>query len=445
MRCGIFVCLLFVAVCTQSADAQDDWPRFRGANADGVAADDQRLPTTWNKTENVKWVADVPGLGWSCPVISGDKVFLTTVVSDAENTPPKKGLYLGQGVRTPDKGLHHWLVYCFDLKSGDVLWKHEAHVGEPKVPRHPKSTYAAETPTTDGKRLYVLFGDLGLWCYDLDGKPIWSEKIEPEKTLADYGSAASPIVHDGQVIVVYDNQRESYIASYNAKTGKEHWKTKREEKTTWATPYIWKNKLRTEIIVCGKSRNRAYDLSGSELWSFDGGMSNLVIPSPFAAHGMLYITSGYIGDAHRPVYAINPGAKGDISLKEGEESNEFIQWYLPRSGPYNPSTIVYGDYYYTLHDRGFLTCHNAKTGEEVYGKKRFGRSASFTSSPVAYNGKLFFLSENGATYVVQAGPEFKVLHTNELDELCLSSSAIAQGNLLIRTASKLYCLSNSKK
>jgi outer membrane protein assembly factor BamB len=342
-------------------------------------------------------------------------------------------------VRIPDKGVHHWMVYCFDLKTGRELWKHEAHFGEPKIPRHPKSTYASETPTTDGKRLYVLFGDVGLYCYDLNGKPLWSHAIEPKKTFFDYGTAASPVVHDGQVIMLYDNQEQSYLASFDAETGKQLWRTERDETSTWATPFIWKNELRTEIVTCGKRKNRSYDLSGKLLWEFDGRMSNLVIPSPFAAHGMLYISSGYFADKRRPVIAIKPGATGDISLKGTETSNKFIKWFQPKAGPYNPSPIVYGDYYYTLYDFGFITCHNAITGKEVYGRKRFS-GASFTASPWAYNGKLFFLSEDGKTYVVKAGQEFQLLHTNDIDDFCLSSPAVSQGNLLIRSASKLYCI-----
>jgi hypothetical protein len=169
-------------------------------------------------------------------------------------------------------------------------------------------------------------------------------------------------------------------------------------------------------------------------------MSNLIIPSPFEAHGLLYLTSGYVGDEHRPVYAVRPGASGDISLGDDETANEFIAWYQPTAGPYNPSPIVYGDYYYTLYDRGFLTCHDARTGEEVYGKTRFAPGATFTASPWAYNDRLFFLSEDGDTYVVRPGPEFELLATNSLDELSMASPAVAGDKLLIRTASKLYCL-----
>ncbi len=437
---GLLLCFILMPL---AACADDNWPRFRGPQANGVADDDERLPDTWSKTDNVQWVVDVPGWGWSCPVVWGNRVFVTTVVSDEENATPSKGLYLGEGVRDPAKGVHHWLVYCFDLQTGEQLWKHEAHTGRPPVPRHPKSTYAAETPTTDGERLYVLFGDVGLYAYSLEGEPLWSHDIEPHKTFYDYGAAASPVVHDGQVIMVYDNQEDSYIATFDAKTGAQRWRTARNEKSTWATPFVWVNDVRTEIVVNGKIRNRAYDLAGQEVWSFDGRMSNLVIPSPFAAQGLLYITSGYVGDAQRPVWAVRPGATGDISLPGDETANEFIQWFLPDAGPYNPSPIVFQGRYYTLFDRGFITCHDAQTGAVVYDKVRFAGGATFTASPWAYNGKLFCLSEDGDTYVVDAGPEFKLLHTNALEELCLSTPAISQGNLLIRTASKLYCFAES--
>jgi outer membrane protein assembly factor BamB len=423
----------------------DPWPRFRGADGAGVAADDPRLPDTWSKTENVKWVAEVPGWGCSCPTVWGERVFVTTVVSDGDKAAPKKGLYQGTGSRTPPKGVHHWLTYCYDLNTGKELWKREAHAGEPAVPRHPKSSYAAETPATDGKRLYVLFGDLGLYCYDLEGKPLWSHKIAPKKTLFDYGAAASPVVHDGLVLLVYDNEDESYLLALDAESGKERWRTPREEKSTWATPLVWQHKQRTEIVTCGKRMIRSYDLAGKLLWELDGKMSSLVIPSPFAANGLLYVSSGYVADTKRPAMAIKPGASGDITLKEGETSSEFVAWYLPKAGPYNPSPLVHGKYYYTLLDMGFLTCHDAATGKEIYGKQRFPAGASFTASPWAYNGKLFFLAEDGKTYVVKAGPEFELLHTNDLDDFCMATPAVSQGHLLLRTASRLYCLTEKKK
>lgn len=435
-----FFLLLWILQVFVSVPADENWPRFRGVDGTGVATDHTGLPTAWSQTNNVAWVADIPGWGWSCPIVWENRVFVTTVVADEENLTPNKGLYLGEGVRTPAKGIHHWMVFCFDLKTGKELWKHEAHQGLPAVPRHPKSTYASETPTTDGERVYVLFGDLGLYCYDMDGKPLWSQAIEPKKTFMDYGAAASPIVHEGQVFVVYDNQEDSWIASFDAATGKERWRMPRDETHSWATPLLWKNDIRTEIVVNGLKRNRSYSADGALLWEFDGRMSSLVIPSPFVAHGLCYIAAGYVGDSHRPTFAIKPGASGDFTPEGDFTSSKYIVWYQGTSSAYNPTQIVYGDYLYTLYDRGFLTCHDARTGSEIYGKQRLSPSGTFTSSPWAYNGHLFFLSEDGLTYVVKAGPNFEVVERNSLDELCMSCPAISGERLLIRTASKLYCM-----
>ncbi len=434
--------LLAMAILGPGVGAgQDNWPRLRGADATGVVADDSRLPEIWDRETNVQWTAEIPGWGWSSPIVWGDRVFVTSVHGDEAYDPPKGGMYLGRGRQEPPKGVHHWMVYGLSLETGELLWEHEAHRGEPGFPRHPKNTYASETPTTDGERLYVLFGDLGLYAYDLAGEQLWSTPIETKETKWGYGAAASPIVHDGQVILVYDNEESSYLASFDAATGEQKWRVERDEPSTWATPLLWRNELRSEIVVAGRNRNRSYDLDGTLLWDFDGRMSSLTIPSPFASDGLLYITSGYFSDNPRPAFAILPGASGDIGLGEGEASNRHIRWHQPLIGPYNPSPIVYRGLYYTLLDRGFLTLNDASTGEEIYGKVRLSGSPTFTASPWAYNGKVFFLSEDGETYVIEAGKEYREIRTNDLDELSLGTPSIAQGKLLIRTATRIYCIS----
>ena len=235
-----------------------------------------------------------------------------------------------------------------------------------------------------------------------------------------------------------DNDDKSFLAALDKKTGKQIWRVERNEKSNWATPYIWHNGRRTEIVTPGTTKVRSYDLDGNALWEL-GGMSSIVIPTPFSKFGLLYIASGYVGDQVRPVFAVRPGATGDISLKPGESSNEFIAWYQPVAGPYNPSPLIYGDTYYTLLDRGFFTAHDARTGAEIYGKQRIDAAAgAFTSSPWAYDGKIFALSEDGDTFVIQAGKEFKVIGKNSLDELCMATPAIARDSLIIRTATKLY-------
>jgi outer membrane protein assembly factor BamB len=206
---------------------------------------------------------------------------------------------------------------------------------------------------------------------------------------------------------------------------------------------VWENAERTEIVTSGSDLVRSYDLSGNEIWTLSG-MSTISIPTPFARHGLLFLSSGYVGDALRPAYAIRPGASGDISLDEGQTRNDYIVWSMPTGAPYNPTPIVYGDAYYTLFDRGFFTSHDARTGQEIYGRHRItGEASGFTASPWAYNGKLFVMSEDGDTFVIEAGPEFRVVGTNSLDEMTLASPAIAEGSLFVRTAQKLYRLTRA--
>jgi outer membrane protein assembly factor BamB len=213
----------------------------------------------------------------------------------------------------------------------------------------------------------------------------------------------------------------------------------RDEKSNWVTPFVWKNDLRTEIITAGSNRIRSYDLDGKLLWELKG-MSVLAIPTPFAANGLLYITSGYVLDRRlKPVYVIRPGASGDISLSDKEDSNKWVAWCRRQVGPYHPTPLVYGDYLYVLYDLGLLSCFEARTGKIVYEKQRLGASA-FTASPWAYDGKIFCMSEDGDTFVVQAGPKFKVLGVNRLGEMSLATPALAGGSLYLRTQSKLYCL-----
>lgn len=416
--------------------ADERWPQFRGSQSLGVA-EDPNLPETWSATENVAWKTEIPGSGWSSPVVWGDNIFVTSVISAEEKEAPKKGLYFG-GERKVPADVHRWMVYCVDWKTGKIRWEREVHHGVPPSSRHLKNTFASETPTTDGERVYAYFGNLGLFCFDVNGKLLWSKRWGPFQTRYGWGTAASPVLYKDRLYLVNDNDDQSFLIALNKQTGEQVWRVERQEKSNWATPYIWEHDRRTEIVTPGTQRVRSYDLNGKLLWEFTG-MSSISIPTPFSKFGLLYITSGYVGDNRRPVYAIRPGAEGDITLKEGETSNKFIAWFQPQAGPYNPSPLVYGDYYYTLLDRGFFTCHEAKTGKEVYGKQRIEAGAgAFTSSPWAYNGKLFCLSEDGDTFVIQAGPVFKVLGKNSLDEMCMATPAIVRGSLIMRTASKLY-------
>ena len=419
-----------------AAAGGQQWTQFRGPGAAGVVADNPDLPERWSATDNVAWRTPIPGLGWSSPIVAGGLVFVTTVASDGDVETPEGGWYR-YGERGAPGDVHHWLVYALDLETGAPRWRTEVHAGVPATSHHLKNTYASETPVTDGEHVYVLFGNVGLYALGFDGTVRWSRDLPPAETRNGWGTAASPVLHDGRVHLVVDSEEQSYLMALSAETGAELWRTDRDEGTNWSTPYVWAHDGRTEIVTTGTDRVRSYDLAGRELWELSG-MSSIVIPTPIAAHGLLYLESGYIADFFRPVYAIRPGASGDISLADGDTANEYVAWSLEQGGTYHPSPLVYGDYYYTLLDRGMMTAHDARTGAEVYGRRRIDVGQAFTASPWAYNGKIFALSEEGTTYVIPAGPEFRVVAENPLDEFTMATPAILDDSLIIRTAEAVY-------
>ena len=420
------------------ATAQE-WTQFRGPDAAGVVPDNSNLPERWNSTENIAWRTPVSGLAWSSPIVVSGLVFITTVISAGDVEAPEGGWY-GGGERDIPGDLHHWMVYGLDLETGERQWATEVHAGVPQSAHHLKNTFGSETPVTDGERLYVLFGNVGLYALDFTGVVRWSRELPPSRTRNGWGTASSPVLHDGRVYIVVDREEQSYIAALSAETGAEVWRVARDEGSNWSTPFVWEHEQRTEIVTTGTDRVRSYDLEGQLLWELSG-MSTIVVPTPTAAHGLLYVESGYLADFLRPVYAIRPGASGDISLADEASSNDYVAWSLPRGGSYHPSPLVYGDYYYTLLDRGLMTCHDARTGEEVYGRQRIVVGEGFTASPWAYNGKIFALSEEGTTYIIEAGPDFQVIGANPLDEFTMATPAILDDSLIIRTSNAVYRVS----
>jgi len=436
------------AKATADKPVDKNWPQFRGGRA-GVAADDARLPETWSATENVAWKIDVPGRSWSSPVVWGNHVFVVTAINVKQPVPTLNavGTYLARSLGGPMTGgdisqpvdEHRWVLYDVDFNTGKINWERVMHAAVPLQPVHQKNSYASETPVTDGQRVYVYLGYVGLFAFDMTGKPVWSRPMPAPKMRTGWGPASSPVLHDGRIYIVNDNEERSFVAAFDARTGSELWRADREgEGSNWATPFVWQNDRRTEIVTTGSKGVRSYDLSGKLLWQLTG-MTSIHAVTPFASHGLLFVSSGYFPDAKRPTYAIRPGASGDISLKGEERGNEFIAWSNPTLAPAYPSPLVLGDQYYTLMDRGFVTSNDPRTGEEIYGRQRIAPDAgTFSASPWAYNGKLFAISEDGDTFVLQAGREFKVLGRNSLGEMTLASPAVANGSVIIRTATKLY-------
>ncbi len=439
-------CMLVVALFALSpmtSRANENWPQFRGTAALGTSS--KPLPVSWDQKRNVAWQVEVPGHGWSSPVVWGDKVFVTAVLND--KTPkPQKGLYINDLFGKIPAGEHVWKLYCFDFATGKLVWDKTVHQGIPAGPIHLKNTYASETCATDGVHVVACFGNLGMFGYDFaTGKEVWKCPLPAHKTRMGWGTSASPVIHKDRVLYVGDNEDASYMICLDKATGKQLWKIDRAEKSNWGTPLVWENAQRTEIVVAGTPRVHAYDLDGKPLWEFRG-MSSISIPTPFATKDMLYVTSGYVIDPVRPLYAIKPGATGDISLKPKETSNEHILWCQKLAGPYHPTPVLHGGHIYVLLDRGFLSCYDVATGKEVYAKERIeAGSDKFTSSPWAADGKIYCLSEDGETYIIKAGPKFEVLAKNSLQEMALATPALVRGDIVLRTATRLYRISAKKE
>jgi outer membrane protein assembly factor BamB len=457
---------LVAALATVSASSnprpEDTWPGFRGHAMSGVAPAGN-LPERWTATDGVKWAAEVPGYGWSSPIIWGDTVFVTSAISKSFKKPTP-GLYgneyiaemQAQGLpmeeimkraqardnEMPDESDEvRYMVYALDAATGKVKWEREAAKALPFGGRHRKNTYASETPFTDGERLYVSFGqNVGMFCYSLDGTLLWKKQWEPKPIYLDFGTATSPAVHAGRVYLLQDNEAESSLLALDARTGDEIWRTPRPAgqgiKSSWMTPFVWTNAQRTEIVTTGQGMVLSYGLDGKELWR----VTRMSMPtaSPLAWNGMLYVGTGSQGDANRPFHAIRPGASGDISLKDGETSNEFIAWSQPRVAGYTPSALVHEGRAYLVHDTGILTVLDAKGGKILYRARVGGGGHTFSASPIAAGNRIYFLTEEGVTFVLDSADEYREIAKNDLAEMSLATPAAAGGALYLRTESKLY-------
>lgn len=418
-----------------------NWPSFRGQGASGVA-DGQQPPASWDVDtgRNIRWKIPIPGLGHSCPVVWGDRIFLTTAVSGDPKAGLRPGLY-GDVDSVNDTTVHLFCVLCIDRHDGKILWQRTACTTVPKVKRHLKSTHANCTVATDGRHVVVCFGSEGLYCYDPDGSLLWKRDLGVLDSGfffdSDYqwGFGSSPIIYRDMVILQCDTGKNSFIAAYRVSDGNKVWSTPRDEIPSWGTPTVVEANGKAELVANGTKFARAYDPeTGKELWRL-GKNAEITVPTPVFGQGLIFVTSGY--RPIQPIYAVRPGARGDISPKDGKTSNDFIAWSKKRGGPYLPTPIVYGDYFYACSNNGVVTCYEAKTGKEIY-KERLPGRGGYTASPVAADGKIYFISEESGIRVVKAGPKFQVLASNSLGDICMTSPAICDGMLLVRTQHYLY-------
>jgi outer membrane protein assembly factor BamB len=464
---GCATVLMVASLAAEPASSESTWPGFRGHGMSGVVPA-ARLPEKWS-TESVAWRTEIAGKGWSSPIVWNGVVYVTAAVGSGPFKAPSTGLYGNDYAAELSKQGHsdeevmkrvrardieasdetsdlRYVVYALDARTGRLKWERDAHRAKPFGGRHRKNTYASETPFTDGERLYVSFGqNVGLFCYALDGTLLWKQQWDPQPIYLDFGTASSPTVADGRIYLLHDSETRSYITALDAKTGRELWRTERPAsgfpKSSWMTPFVWKNAARTEIVTTGHGFVISYDLQGKELWRI--GKMSMPTASPLAAHGMLYVGTGSQGDANRPLYAVKPGASGDITPAECgaalQGCGPYIAWMHPRASGYTPSPIVHNGRVFVVHDTGILLVLDALTGKEIYKARVGGGGNTFSASPIAAGSRVYLLNEEGVTFVLDADANsYTEVARNALDEMSLASPAAADGAIFIRTASSLY-------
>lgn len=422
-----------------------DWPSFRGAHACGVA-DGQNLPDRWNGEtgENIRWKVPIDGLAHSSPIVWGDKLFVTSAISGRADAGLRVGLY-GSGDASEDHSVHRWVVLCLDKRDGSILWRQTAHQGVPRSKRHIKATYANCTPVTDGRYVIAHFGAEGLYAYDMDGHFLWKKDLGRMDVGAydapdyEWGPASSPVIFRNTVIVQCDTQDESFVLACDLSTGRTVWKTDRDELPSWGTPTIYSGPGRPELVVNGSNHIFGYDpATGSELWRL-AGSSKITAPTPVFADDLILVCSGR--GPEKPIFAIRAGAKGDISLAEGEKSNEWIAWSVTRRGPYMPTPIIYDGLVYVCQNPGILSCYGLADGDVKYRKRIKHRGAGFSASPVAADGKIYFPSEDGDIFVIRAGPKYEALATNDMAEVVMATPALSDGTMYVRGQYHLFAIS----
>jgi outer membrane protein assembly factor BamB len=442
-----------VALLLAGTAAWADWTQFRGPGGDG-RADKATPPTTWGDSSNVLWKIAVPGVAWSQPIVVGDKVFVTTAISARQKKPtPGMGGFGGGGGfgkgkggfgkgGTPPNEQYRWEVHCLDKTTGKTLWTKVAAERRPTIPIHSTNTYATETPTTDGERLYVYFGMVGVYCYDLGGQLLWKKDLGSYTMGMGFGTGSSPVLADGRLFIQCDNEEKSFLIALDAKTGDQVWKVSRKSRSSWSTPYVWRTKDRTEVVACGEGRVTSYDpATGKVLWEL-GGFTSGFQASPAADGERIYFGNNppFGGGA---LYAVNAGATGDITLKGGAKSSQAVAWVRAKAGPYMASPLLFEGQVYVAN-KGLLTCLDAKSGKELY-KERLPGGRGVTASPWVADGKLFVLDEEGQTFVIQTGPTFKLLAQNRVDGGMFWASAAVDGDrLLLRGTDRLFCIGAAK-
>jgi outer membrane protein assembly factor BamB len=432
-----------------AAPEKGSWPSFRGPQASGVA-DGQQLPDRWDGKagQNILWRTPIPGLAHSSPIVWGGTVFVTTAISSLKNATFKPGLY-GDGDASDDRSVHRWVIYALDARTGRIRWERVAREGPPRNKRHIKSTYASATPATDGRIVVAWFGSEGVHAFDVNGQPLWSVDMGRVDMGAydvpsyEWGPASSPIIWNGLVILQCDTQADSFVLALDAETGETVWKTSRNELPSWGTPTVLPTSAGPELVTNASNFIRGYDArTGRELWRL-GGSSKITAPTPIAADGLIVVASGRAPE--RPIFAVKPGARGDLTLGPDRTSSESIAWSRTGRGSYMPTPLAYRGLLYVLANNGVLDAYDVKTGREIYRERLPLIGSGYSASPVAADGKIYLSNEDGDMLVLRTGPKIEHLATNPMGELLMATPALSEGAMYVRGMSSLFAISTKRQ
>ncbi len=424
------------AVRGQDALREDQaWPQWRGplATGEAPAADP---PVEWSESRNIRWKVAIPGDGSATPLVWSDRVFVVTAIPVGESGT-NDGFFQGLVRRVVGtvgvSETQRYVVLAIDRRDGRVVWERVALEETPHEGRHKTGSWASPSAVTDGEVLCAFFGSRGLYCYDMEGQPLWDRDFGDMNIRLGFGEGASPALHGDTIVVNWDHEDQSFISALDKHTGVEQWRTARDEATSWATPLIVEHDGRAQVVTSATSRVRSYDLETGELLWHGAGVTSNAIPSPVAADGLVYLTSGYRG-SH--LYAVQlDAARGDIT------GTSAVAWSLEEDTPYVPSPLLYdGILYFIKSNSGILSAHDARTGQSHYGPQRLPGIRSVYASPVAADGRIYIPSRDGTTLVIAAGPTFEVLAVNMLEDGFDASPAVVDGEMYLRGQRYLYCI-----
>ena len=428
----------------RASSAAGSWPSFRGARATGHQ-EGMNLPDRWNGItgDNIRWRTPIPGLAHSSPVVWGDRIFVTSAISSRGPATFLTG-FTGEGTASDDRSPHRWVVIALDKRTGRILWERTAHDGVPRERRHAKSTYASATPATDGRIVVAFFGSHGLFAYDVEGRFRWKVDLGRldlgayDVPTVEWGTASSPVIWNDLVILQCDTQADSFVAAFDAATGRTVWKTARDEQPSWGTPTVVATSAGEQLVTNASAFIRGYDpRTGTERWRL-GRSSDITVPTPFAADDLIVVASGRA--PARPIFVIRPGARGDITPLADATSGRHVVWSRPGRGPYMPTPIASDGILYVLDNIGILDTFDLATGAEVSRQRLPDTASPFMASPVAADGQLYLANEDGAMFVLTGGRPPRHLATNPMGEPVMATPALSDRVMYVRGAAHLFAV-----